>query len=367
MKKVGGLREKFLTKEMINEAIDHLTSNSKRSKWTFATAREWRRLLKRRDEVVDMIYTKLLTRTYVFKNFKIFNRNESKKVRHIYASHVEDQIVDYILDECLKYVFMERKKIVHPHCYGSIKGRGQHELRKTIMDMIKGKDNIYIATCDTKQYYPTINQDILIRAIHRHIKDPWVLWLSEATIRRMPGGRGLALGLATSNILGHVYHAEVDWIITQEYGFKNYFRFCDDKILISEDKGLLHTMVRVIRDLVENKQDQKVKSSWKVVRVHKQRVELLGALINSKGGIITSYKRRRLERKFKKEINRLFDLVKDCDRVLRIWGGIRGSLKDLDVRNLLRWWVYESPFKVFFFRLRLCMMYVENKRQLIYE
>lgn len=363
MKKIGNLREIFLTKERINEAIDHLTSKAKRNKWTFATSKEWKRLLKKRNKVVDEIYMKLITRTYKFKNFKIFNRNESKKVRHIYASHVEDQIVDYILDECLKYVFMEKKKIIHPNCYGSIKGRGQHELRKKIMNLVKEKDNIYVAMCDTKQYYPTINQDILLKAINRHIKDPWVLWLSELTIRRMPGGKGLALGLATSNILGHVYHAEVDWIITQEYGFKNYFRFCDDKILVSYDKNLLHTMIRVIRGLVEEKQDQILKSSWKVVRVEKQRIELLGSLINSKNAIITSYKRRKLERKFKKEMSKPFILEKDCDRVLRTWGGIRGSLKDLDVRNLLRWWVYESPFKLFFYRLRLCMLYIENGRR----
>lgn len=363
MKKVGGIREKFLTKEKIEEAIGHLTGRSKSRKWTMATKKEWKTLLKDKEGLVNEIYIKLLTRTYVFKKFKIFNRNESRKVRHIYASHVKDQIVDYILDECLKYVFLEKKKIVHPNCYGSIKGKGQHELRKRIMNLVRGSGDLYIATCDTKQYYPTVNHEILMQTVEKHIKDPWVLWLTKATINRMPGGRGLALGLATSNILGHIYHAEVDWIVTQKYKFKNYFRFCDDKIMISNDKNLLHTMIRVLRDLVESKHDQTIKSSWKVVRIKKQRVELLGAMIGNKGARISSYKRRRIERKFKKEMSLPFSVEKDCDRVLRMWGGIKGGLKDIDVRNLIKWWVLGSPFKEFFLRLRTCMMYVENGRK----
>lgn len=362
MKRIGGLREKFLNKGTILDAIVHLTSNSKRNKWTFATEREWNKLLKNKEALIDEIYNKLLTRTYSFQEFKIFNRNESKKVRHIYASHVKDQIVDYILDECLKYVFMERKKIIHPHCYGSIKNRGQHELRKKVIDMVKGQDDIYVAVCDTKKYYPTINQEILIRAIERHIKDPWCLWLCRKTIRRMPGGRGLALGLATSNILGHLYHAEVDWIITQEYGFKNYFRFCDDKILISKDKNLLHTMIRVIRDLVETKQDQQLKKTWKVVGMKNQGIEILGAYISSGKVRILSYKRRRIERKFKKEMNRTFDVEKDCDRVLRTWGGLKGSFKDIEMRNLIRYWVMESPFQKFFVRLYACFLHLEKRK-----
>lgn len=221
---------------------------------------------------------------------------------------------------------LKRKKFIHRNSYGSIEKKGQHELRRRIIEKIKGKDDIYIAVCDTKQYYPTINHSILMRVLERHIKDKWALWLCWKTINRMKGIKGLALGLATSNILGHVYHSDLDWLITQEYGFRNYFRFCDDKILISRDKNLLHTMVRVLQDEVRNL-EQEVKSTWKVVNVKRQRVEILGALMNTETSIITSYKRRSIERRFRKEINRPFNYKTDSYRVLRTWAGLKGSFQ----------------------------------------
>ena len=197
MKRIGGLRKLFLTKEKINEAIDHLTTTTKRKNWTRSTRKCWEELLSDREKSVDKIYTGLLTKTYRFKPFKIFYRNENKKTRIIYASYPEDQIVDYILDLCLKYVFTEKKKFIHRNSYGSIEKKGQHELRRRIIEKIKGKDDIYIAVCDTKQYYPTINHSILMRVLERHIKDKWALWLCWKTINRMKGIKGLALGLAT--------------------------------------------------------------------------------------------------------------------------------------------------------------------------
>jgi hypothetical protein len=354
MKKVGNIKKRFLTKEVINEGIDYLTRGQKRSHWTPAMRKSWTKILTRREAVVNSIFVKLTTRTYKFSDFKIFHRYENKKKRKIYASAPEDQIVDYVLDQCLKYAFTVKKRILHQNSYGSIKNKGQHELRKRVMEAVKGKDEVYVAICDTYHYYPTINHQILMSILERHIKDKWVLWLCKITIERNKEGEGIALGLASSNILGHIYHSEVDWVITHgEDAFKRYYRFCDDKIFIGPDKNYLHTLVRNMRNLVEQDLKQKLKPSWRVVNVNTNRFEFLGALIGKKNAILSSYKRRRIERKFKKEEKLPFhNTPKDYDRVMRTWAGIKGGFKNLEVRNLIRWWVLDSPFQEFFNRLK---------------
>ena len=94
----------------------------------------------------------------------------------------------------------------------------------------------------------------------------------------------------------------------------------------------------------------------------KQRVEILGALMNTETSIITSYKRRSIERRFRKEINRPFNYKTDSYRVLRTWAGLKGSFKFLNLRNLFKWWIYRSRFQEFFRRLIIAMNYIEQKR-----
>ena len=360
MKKIGRLKSKFLSKESIEEGITYLTRVAKRNKWTPKMNENWDKVLSRRAEVVDEIYGALNSKTYVFHPFTIFVRYEKTKRRVIYASRPEDQIVDYILDNCLKYVFMEKKKIIHKNAYGSIKGRGQHELRKKVIDKVHNKKHIYVACCDTRQYYPTIKHDVMMKYLRQHIKDEWCLWLCEATISRMPGNSGMALGLATSNILGHVYHAAIDWTMTVEYGMKDYYRFCDDKIMISRDKNYLHGMVRVLRSLIEDV-GQTMKHNWAVVRCDEARFEFLGALINSRNAILKSSARRRIERRFKKEQKKEFILERDWARPMMTWAGIRGGLRDVEVRNLIRHWVLKQ-YPEFFTRLWRSMEFVEQRR-----
>lgn len=361
MVRIGKLKEKFLTPEMVEEAIASLTRTAKRNRWTPTMKRNWSRVLNNREKVAKEIYEKLNNQSYKFHPFSIFIRFENKKKRTIYASCPEDQIVDYILDACLKYVFMERKHIVHSHSYGSIKGKGQHELRKIVIDKVRGRSDIYVAICDTKKYYPTIKHDIMMKFLRQHIKDTWLLWLCEATISRMKPNAGMALGLASSNILGHVYHAAIDWTIIIEYGVKDYYRFCDDKIMISRDKKYLHEMVRVLRSLIEDV-GQTMKSNWKIVRCEKQRFEFLGALINSRNAILKSSARRRIERRFKKEQKLEFVLERDYMRVAMSWAGISGSLKNIEIRNLIKHWVLKQ-YPEYFKRLWRAMEYIDQRKK----
>ena len=57
-----------------------------------------------------------------------------------------------------------------------------------------------------------------------------------------------------------------------------------------------------------------------------------------------------------------FNYRTDSYRVLRTWAGLKGSFKNLNLRNLFKWWIYKSPFQEFFRRLLISMAYVEQKR-----
>lgn len=342
MKRIGLVKKKFLTRERIYLIVDYLLRHEKQSKWTKNIRREWREFYADLHHNVELLYWELQHKEFSYGDFIRFSRVEKGKKREIYASHPRDQIVDQLLTDCLEYVFLQKKHIVAPTCYGSIKGKGQHAMRSKIIRLVKGRKDLYVGICDTKQYYPTMSHDILFDMCRRHIKDEWLLWLSEITIRRMEGGKGLALGSPSSNILGHVYHTELDWRIILDYKVRRYYRFCDNKFVVHKDVQYVHTIMRALRDGIEQL-GQRMKSDWRVVHCKDERFECLGSMINSHGARMHSKTRRSAESIMRHNI-----LLQDPTQAMRSWSGIRGTLDSLTVSNLLDYWKdrYEEFFRL---------------------
>ncbi|MGM9697091.1 MAG: hypothetical protein ACI3Y0_00385 [Prevotella sp.] len=332
MKRIGLVKKKFLTRERIYLIVDYLLRHEKQRKWTKSIRREWREFYADLHRNVERIYWELQHKEFRYGDFICFDRVEKGKLRKIYASHPADQIVDQLLTDCLEYVFLQKKRIVAPTCYGSLRGKGQHAMRRKMIQLVKGRKDLYVGVCDTKKYYPTMSHDILFDMCRRHIKDEWLLWLSDITIRRMEGGKGLALGSPSSNILGHVYHAELDWRIILGYKVRRYYRFCDNKFVVHKDVQYVHTIMRALRDGIEQL-GQTMKQDWRVVHCKDERFECLGSMINSHGARMQSKTRRSAEAIMRRNI-----LLKDPTLAMRSWSGIRGALDSLSVSNLLDYW-----------------------------
>lgn len=357
MRRVGLVKKKFLKREKIRAIIEYLLRNDKTSDWCENTRRLWREFLQNYNGNVERIYTQLNNQTWEAGPFHIFSKKEGKKVRKIYESEPEDLIVDTLWFECLMYVFFEKKHIVPENCYGSIKDKGQHEIRKKIIDLVKHQPGLYVYVGDTRQYYPTMNHEVLYNIFEDHIKDKWLLWLSKICIDRMPGDIGVALGLPSSNPIGHIYHSIIDWYITLTLKCKRYYRFCDDKWVFHRDKNYLHTVAREILNKSDSELKQEVKKTWRVVNCKEERFECLGAMINSHNARLRKFSRRRIEKHIRRCIKQ-----NDPMQTLRTWSGVKGSLKNLDVDNLINYW--KDVYPEFFDQLRCAYKILnENKRR----
>ena len=335
MRKVGQIRRTFLTRDRILLIIEELTKGARQTKWTNATRSRWQPIMDDPLTFADNLYYKLRYKVWQPAPFCIFYRKEGKKVRKIYSSYPEELIVDTLLSDCLEYVFMEKKKIIPSNSYGSIKGKGQHELRRRIFKSVRGRKDVYIASCDTRKYYPTIDHAILKSQLRSHIKDGWMLWLCDITIDRMKDGKGIALGLPSSNILGHVYHCALDWHILTKCKIRHYYRFCDNKYIIHDNANYLHTTVRDLRQGVESL-NQEMKNDWRVSNLNKERCEILGSMMNTRNMRLKPYCRRTIERRMAYH-QRLQDPLK----ALATWAGIKGGLKNIRCGNLINYWKRE--------------------------
>lgn len=69
----------------------------------------------------------------------------------------------------------------------------------------------------------------------------------------MIGNMGVALGVPSSNPIGHIYHSIIDWYIILTLKCKRYYRFCDDKWIFHKDSNYLHTVAREIMQQTDEK------------------------------------------------------------------------------------------------------------------
>lgn len=343
MKRIGKIRKQFLTRERLLLIVEALTNAERQRGWTPAQRKRWHEFLEYEEENVERIWQELRYQVFQPDGFIIFHKKEGQKTRTIYESCPRELIVDTLLLDCLNYVFLEQKHIVHRNCYGSIKGRGQHELRKRIIDLVHRRDNLYAYVGDTAKYYPTMDHEVLMQTFRQHIKDQWLLWLCDVCVSRLEGARGIALGLPSSNPIGHIYHAIIDWYIILTLKVRRYYRFCDDKYMFHRDVNYLHAAARSLRDKTESELHQTIKPSWRVVNCKEERFECLGAMVNSHNARLKSFNRRRIERNMRRCIKK-----GDPMEALLAWSGINGSLIGLGVSNLINYWheVYSEFFNL---------------------
>lgn len=343
MKRIGNVRKKFLTRERLMLITENLVRPSKQNEWTRAQRQRWQDFLSDYDGNINRIYYQLRYQVWQAGDFIVFERQEGRKLRVISESMPEDLIVDTLFTDCLMYVFWECKHIIPRDCYGSIPGKGQHELREKVIRSVHGRKNVMVYVGDTEKYYPTMRHDVLMDIFRRHIKDAWLLWLCQTMTGRIKGNLSVALGVPSSNPIGHIYHAEVDWKMLVGMKISGYKRFCDDKIMIHDDANYLHTAARVLRSETSRLLGQNIKPGWRVLNCTEQRFSFLGAAINSHGARMLAQNRRRAERRIRRRIRQ-----GNATLALRTWSGIKGGMRNLAVGNLIGYWkeVYPDFFSL---------------------
>lgn len=178
---------------------------------------------------IGLILSKVEAQTYQFTGYKekLISKGAGKEPRQISIPTVRDRVTLRALCDLISNVFVD-SKIVPPHEY--IKA-----IKSLAAEL--GDDYSFLRM-DIQTYYPSINQDILLRRIRRRIRKPQIVSLIEKAIKTPTGKRnipensnhnGVPQGLSISNILSSVYLAHID----EKYkGKTHYFRYVDDILII---------------------------------------------------------------------------------------------------------------------------------------
>ena len=194
----------------------------------------------------------LQTHTYRPGNYSTFYIHEPKK-RLISAAPFRDRIVHHALINIIGPRF-ERRFIFDS--YANRTGKGAHAAIRRLQQFMRRAP--YVLKIDLRQYFPSIDHEILKGEIRRVIGDVETLWLIEqiidgsnaqlATNWYFPGDdlftpferrRGLPIGNLTSQFFANVYLNPFDHFVKEVLRCPFYLRYVDDAAFLDESPARL--------------------------------------------------------------------------------------------------------------------------------
>lgn len=206
------------------------------------------------DELLDLQQA-LLNQTYQPGGYHSFYIHDPKR-RLISAASFRDRVVHHALCQVIEPLWEPR--FIYD-CYANRVGKGTHRALDRTQEY--ARKYAYFLQCDLRQYFPSIDHQVLLGKLARYIKDQAVLALcakilgsgvgvlSEAyDMVYFPGDdlfaaarpRGLPIGNLTSQFWANIHLNDFDHFVKRQLHCQGYIRYVDDFLLFSDDKRQLH-------------------------------------------------------------------------------------------------------------------------------
>jgi hypothetical protein len=206
------------------------------------------------EDNLALLQHELSTKTYQPGRYTSFYIHEPKR-RLISAAPFRDRVVHHALCNVIEPLF-ERSFI--DDSYANRIGKGHHRALDRCQAFARRYP--YALTCDLKQFFPSIDHQLLRQILARRVACPDTLWLidqilasgvgvlaEEYEMAWFPGDdllaavrpRGLPIGNLTSQFWANCYLNDFDHFVKRKLRCKGYLRFVDDFLLFAGDKATL--------------------------------------------------------------------------------------------------------------------------------
>lgn len=262
-----------------------------------------------------LLFDEIINRRYKPRKSICFIVDKPTK-REIFAADFRDRVIHHFIYNYISPIF--EKVLVNDTC-SCRKDKGSHYGIKRIDHFIRScsenyKNDCYILKLDIKEYFMSINKDILYSKVKGALVNrkkridfdlSLVLYLLEETIfndptkdcivkgnkrnwEKLPKTKslfnarkncGLPIGNLTSQLFGNLYLNEFDHFIKKDLKIRRCGRYVDDIVMIHEDKNHLKKIIPEIKKYL-NEELKLVLHPDKIYLQHFSKgVKYLGAVI----------------------------------------------------------------------------------------
>ena len=158
-------------------------------------------------------------------------------------------------------------------------GKGTHRAVRRLHEFFQKESNnntknCFVLKCDIKKFFDNVDQAILLNLIKKRVKDEQSLWLIEVITKSFSAG--LPLGNITSQLFANIYLAELDGFIKHTLRVKYYIRYCDDFVILSEDKKYLEDLIQRINIFLRTRLKMSLHPNKVTISKYHQGIDFLG-------------------------------------------------------------------------------------------
>lgn len=227
------------------------------------------------------------------------------KLRPIHKASVRDRVLFQAVFRVL-YPIFDRHFIFDSYSCRFEKGThaGVRRLRQFLLKVSTNyRRPVYALKCDIRKFFYNIDHEILLGLLKKNIADENAIWLLNKIIGSFDigGGKGLPLGNVTSQLFANVYLNELDQFIKRTLREKFYLRYCDDFLILSDDKERLLGIIPIIQDFL--RKNLKINLHPRKVEIRKlsQGIDFLGYVTLPHYSVLRTKTKRRMRKKLCKK------------------------------------------------------------------
>lgn len=277
----------------------------------------------RREEIIARLTQQIADGSFRVTTYREMLVKEGPKERLVQSPDVEKRIgcnaIMRIVEEDLYPTIIRTSA-------ASIPGRGMHRLfTKMRHDIENDRDGTkFFWKGDIRKFYESICQRLMWEKVQRKIKDPLLLPILHNFITMM--GKGLSIGLRSSQFYGNFLLSGIDHYIKDELGVKYYYRYCDDFVILASSKRKLWLLRDIMHDMV-HKLNLEIKAN-ECVRPISDGIDFLGYVYDGR--------KARLRKRTKQKAARALHRVKSRKRRQEIIGSLKGMAKWGNCKHLYK-------------------------------
>lgn len=309
MKRHGNLFEKIC--DIDNIILAH--QNARKGKSSY---REVQKIDVNPKYYAEKIRALLLSKQFTTSKYEIFWRDCGTKQRYIYKlPYYPDRIVQHAILQILEPIWMPT---LIRDTFQSLRGRGTHDARQRVQKAVRNSNSTYFLKFDIEKFYPSIDNKLMKQIIRKKIKCKDTLWILDNII---DSTKGLPVGNYSSQILGNLYLSGLDHCAKEVLKIKHYFRYCDDIVVLADDKETCHSMKQKLFAFVKTL-NLKIKSNWQVSQIEERGIDFVGWVFRK----FTTRIRKRTAKRFIAKIrvikrnHRAYSPVSAMSSMASYWG-----------------------------------------------
>lgn len=239
----------------------------------------------------------LITHEYKSGEYREFVVHERGKDRIVYdVDYFPHRIVHWALMNVIRPILMN---VIGPHSFAAMQGRGAHQAVSIVQEWVRtdAEGTKYVYSMDIRKFFPSIDKDLMIEKLERHIKDPDVIWLCKEIVYGFPG-TGLPIGDYTSQYFANYYLSNLMRFLKQVYHCVYAIIYMDNLLVFGRTKAWLHRVRRKVEEIVaENRLE--VKGNWFIAPVDDmvRGIDWLGYRIFREYTLLKTATKNRIKRK----------------------------------------------------------------------